>query len=79
MVFGENGLWLARSRPPRKGHYRSPQVVKQAYRGGMELFYFWQRRSKGYERLAYSGSFANDELEPVPFVNGAVASSTGLI
>ena len=60
VAFGENGLWLARSRPPCKGYYHLPQVVKQAYQGGMELFYFWQIGSKGYERLAYSGRFAND-------------------
>ena len=40
MAFGENGLWLARSRPPRKGHYRSPQVVKQAYREGWSFSTF---------------------------------------
>ena len=49
-----------RSLPFASGRYHLPQVIKQAYQGGMELFYFWQIGSKGYERLAYSGSFVND-------------------
>ena len=38
MELGENGLYLARCRPPRKGHRRPPRVIKQAYRWEVGAF-----------------------------------------
>ena len=53
MVFGENWLWLARCCPPRKGHHRLPQVVKNKLTGeGWSFFIFGRDAARETNALA---------------------------